>query len=384
MIRDMDEMEDANLTEDNFDYEEIDYSNINIISSLLITIICIGTFGNVLNIIIFSKTNMRQASTFRFLLYLSISDLLVLLFCSTDALARFGFQIEIRSTHIILCKIHTFLTYFLTHSSSIILMVISIDRALVVTNKSFSDIFFGSKRKSFSKKARLKGTGQQTESSTIRFFLPDFKWFFYKLHRVDLTIGCVFTALFLLNSHFLFINLNLIVENNSTSSGQFYICFPLPDSAYFNFLNNIWIFIDIGVFSMVPFIVMSICSVIILTRIRSKSKKYFERLVNKNNEQQKTNISKRLRRNRQLLYMLLLTNLYFLLSMLPYCVMFILFKGKQSESSIEQPLVHTLLYTNNAINFIFYGFSSQKYRKELYSLFSKRFKDNEHVFLTRI
>lgn len=372
-----------NSTDEFFDYEDVDLMDMKIISGLLITIICIGTVGNSLNIIIFSKKNMRQISTFRFLLYLSISDLLVLLFCSTDALARFGFQLEIRSTHLILCKVHTFLTYFLTHSSSIILMVISIDRALVVTNKSFADIFFGSKKKLSSKKGRLKNM-DSIDSRKFSYFLPDLKWFFYKLHRVDLTIACVFTALFVLNSHFLFIKLNLIVENNSTTSGQFYICFPLPDTKYFNFLNNIWIFIDIGVYSMIPFIIMSVCSVIILTRIRSKSKKYFEKLVNKNNEQQRTNISKRLRRNRQLLYMLLLTNSYFLLSMLPYCVMFILFKGKKSESNIEQPLVHTLLYTNNAINFIFYGFSSQKYRKELYSLFSKKYKETEHAFMTNI
>ena len=126
---------------------------------------------------------------------------------------------------------------------------------------------------------------------------------------------------------------------------------------------------------MIPFTVMSICSVIILVRIRSKSRKYFAKLMTKNNEQQKTNFSKRLRRNRQLLYMLLLTNLYFLLSMLPYCIMFVLFKGKKSENSLEQPLVHTLLYTNNAINFVFYGLSSQKYRQELYSLFLKKFND---------
>ena len=370
-----------NLTEDYFFNEEFNFINMKLITSLLITIICIGTIGNILNIVIFSKKNMRQTSTFRFLLYLSVSDLLVLLFCATDALARFGFQFEIRSNHFTLCKIHTFLTYFLTHSSSIILMVISIDRALVVNNKSLSDIFFRNNKKTFSENNQ---NNSRINHSKISYILPDIKWFFYRLHRVDLTVGCVCLLLFLINSHFLFINLNLIVENNSTINDQFYICFPLPNSPYFNFLNEIWVFVDIGVYSMVPFIVMSICSTIILMRIRSKSKKYFEKLVNKNNEQQKSNISKRLRRNRQLLYMLLLTNLYFLLSMLPYCIMFILFKGKQSESNIQQPLVHTLLYTNNAINFIFYGFSSQKYRKELYLLFFKRFKENEHVFLTRI
>ena len=67
--------------------------------------------------------------------------------------------------------------------------------------------------------------------------------------------------------------------------------------------------------------------------------------------------------------MLLLTNLYFLISLLPYCITFVLFKGQKAENTLGQSLVHILLYTNNAVNFLLYGFSSQKYREELCKTF---------------
>lgn len=114
---------------------------------------------------------------------------------------------------------------------------------------------------------------------------------------------------------------------------------------------------------------MSICSVIILVRIQNTSQNYFLSLF-KTNENQLTrtgrnNLEKRLKRNRQILYMLLLTNSYFLLSLLPYCVLFILFNGLNIALSFFNLLIHTFMYTNNAFNFIFYGIFSQKYRETL-------------------
>lgn len=107
---------------------------------LMAVLIVVGVIGNLINILVFSRRHMRKVSTFRFLLYLAITDMLVLLVCTTDALSKFGFQWEIRSQSTILCRLHTFLTYVLTHSSSTILMVVSVDRALVISNSSISSI----------------------------------------------------------------------------------------------------------------------------------------------------------------------------------------------------------------------------------------------------
>lgn len=114
---------------------------LNYVLVLMSALIILGVFGNLVNIVVFSRASMRKASTFRFLLYLAITDLLVLIVCATDALAKFGFEWELRSTSIVVCRLHTFLTYLLTDASSLILMVVSVDRALVVTNSSIRSIF---------------------------------------------------------------------------------------------------------------------------------------------------------------------------------------------------------------------------------------------------
>jgi hypothetical protein len=95
----------------------------------LILILFFGVVGNLLNLIIFGKKNMRKVSTFRFLFYLSFIDFLVLLVGATDMLTRNVFEFEIRIYSNFWCKFHTYFTYTITHMSSILLIIISIHRA---------------------------------------------------------------------------------------------------------------------------------------------------------------------------------------------------------------------------------------------------------------
>ena len=154
-----------------------------------------------------------------------------------------------------------------------------------------------------------------------------------------------------------------------TKNELFHICYALKGTVYNKFLKQIWLWIDICAYSLVPFFAMSICSIIILARVKRQSKKYLNVLTNKNLENNKSHIYNRLRRNRQLIYMLLLTNLYFLLTLLPYSVTFVLFHGQKSENTLGQSLVHILHYSNNAVNFLFSGLSSHKYREEFCKTF---------------
>jgi len=95
-------------------------------------------------------------------------------------------------------------------------------------------------------------------------------------------------------------------------------------------------------------------------------------MLNKESVLNHTIFYKRLRRDRQLLYLLLLTNFYFIASSTPYCITFLLFKGVKDENALGQLTVHVLAYTNNAFNFIFYGISSQKYRQEFCNLWKQQ------------
>ena len=54
--------------------------------------------------------------------------------------------------------------------------------------------------------------------------------------------------------------------------------------------------------------------------------------------------------------------------------------GSKSESVLFQLSVHILLYTNNSINFLLYGISSQKFRQQLSKMF---FKSTKHVLCSK-
>lgn len=103
------------------------------------TLLALGIIGNILSILIFSKRSLRKYTTFRYLTYLSIFDLCTLVTGYGHTLFHVYFNIDIRLVNEFSCKVHSFLVYFFTQSSSMILIFMSIDRTIVITTK------FGSK-----------------------------------------------------------------------------------------------------------------------------------------------------------------------------------------------------------------------------------------------
>jgi hypothetical protein len=388
------------LVEEVMDYDTVS-SDMQYLSMALTAIIAMGVLGNTVNIVVFSRRTMRAVSTFRFLLYLSLFDLLVLVVGSTEAFVQFRYHYEIRSVSPFTCRLHTFLTYFLSHCSSSLLMVVSIDRALVI---AYLRSVFQSKRNKNTHAFGIQSNVEthewlntKSEQKLACCSVPKFN-----LHRVDMAMTCIACVLTILNAHyFLFLSLNQtqasqgvgedFYQNSSSNYWNFeykgkagdivkienskesrLVCFPVEDSLYKSFLVKIWTWLDLIIFSLVPFLTMSVCSVIILVKIRESSEKYLKVLMNRNTESNRDACQKRIRRDRQVLYMLLLTNFYFLLSSMPYFVSSLLYQGQRDDSPTAQPIVHLLLYTNNAVNFLFYGFSSEKYREEFIKVFSRK------------
>lgn len=320
-----------------------------VIAVLLLLIIVVGVIGNTINLLIFGQKQMRTTSTFRFLFYLAFFDLLALLISATDAFTNFGLDFQIRNYDPLVCRIHTFLIYLLQQCSSIILMSVSIDRALVLYRTGGT----GKRRDGRVKRRIFKMLSQQTG-----------------LHRVDLILIGIVVSLSLINTHFLFLlRLSEPPDTGSGGSGggKLY-CYPFNNNSYMNFLHNYWNWIDMCVYCLIPFAIMSVCSVFILVKIKQKSKELFAAMIT--NPANKKICMKRARKNRSVLYMLLVADFYFLFSSLPNCVTFIIYMGQDQDdlTTLIQSIVHLLLYTNNAVNFIFYGLSSEKYRDELVKL----------------
>jgi hypothetical protein len=361
--------------------EEILYWNIFIIISFIV-IILTGLIGNVINIIVFSHKSIKNQSTFRYLFYLSIVDLLVLIICSMDSLLTYGFFIMIRLNSDMIYKIHTFSTYLLTHLSSCILMLVSIERAFVITKKnSFGSIF---KRKN----TRLKLLNKKKLPRT----------------KIGHLISLISLILIILNSHYLiFLKLNVIdvsgvleqsldscypdfitniIDNNQTKEfplnqnankiSSVIMCYPKIDSNYFNFLNHLWVWIDLLIFSLLPFLIMVMFSIIVLIEIKAKGKHILDH--NKG-----TVIEKPKQRNRQILIMLSLTNLYFIFCTFPLCLYIALQKLNKNEPNIFQIIFQVISYSNNSINFLFYYLFSHKYRHVLKLIFMNKNKSNDFL-----
>ena len=85
---------------------------------------------------------------------------------------------------------------------------------------------------------------------------------------------------------------NETYENNKTKSDL--VCFPLSEQYYFFFLKKVWIWIDSVLFSLVPFIIISVCSMTIAIRIKKQSESFLRRKTNQNlNEKAKKRNTRR-------------------------------------------------------------------------------------------
>ena len=100
-------------------------------------LLVLGITGNLVSIYIFSTNkSMRRQITFRYLIYLSILDLLELTFGYGHTAILVFTNVDVRLVNNILCKAHSFLVYFFSQSSSLVLVCMSVDRTLsIVSNK---------------------------------------------------------------------------------------------------------------------------------------------------------------------------------------------------------------------------------------------------------
>ena len=98
-------------------------------------LLSLGFVGNLISIAIFSKSHMRKQTTFRYLTYLSVFDLLTLFTGYGQTFFQVYFDLDIRLLNEFSCKVHSFLVYFFSQSSSMILICMSIDRTIVIATR---------------------------------------------------------------------------------------------------------------------------------------------------------------------------------------------------------------------------------------------------------
>ena len=98
-------------------------------------LLILGLIGNITSLIIFSQKSMKKYTTFRYLFLLSIIDICSLYTGCSQIMLDVYFEIDIRLINEFSCKVQSFLVYFFTHLSSMLLAIMSIDRTITITFK---------------------------------------------------------------------------------------------------------------------------------------------------------------------------------------------------------------------------------------------------------
>ena len=330
----------------------------SLLSYLPIIILCFGIVSNVINTFIFGKKCMRSSPTLRFLLYLSITDIFVLIMVLFEILFKSDYSLGLRESSLFVCNIQKFLSYSSTYISSCLSMTVNICRALII-----SYVPSRIRPKRFMKKnVRFK------KNTLTKSF-------------VDKTMIFIVICVFLLNSHFIFLlkpsyavsynqdylHLNDTKANASKYEYELFKCVPIGNSFYEAFLVHAWFWIDLFIFSIVPFASMSICSGIIIVNLLRLNQDFSNRLDSNSNKFKKRVYSRKLRKNIQISLMLISSNLYFLITMCLFWIWFMDGNRHHKESSathLKQSFMYTLMFSNNAFQILFYALFSSQYRRE--------------------
>lgn len=335
---------------------------------LFLILIVIGISGNLLSLIVFLSSSMKNNSIFTYLAALSIVDLFVIIFGLGDLILISYFRVILRNHSIVSCRLHTFVTYFFSHLSSFILASVSIDRAISLNLANLSRIF-----------CIPKTAHKIIFINAIIVFLVNFH------------------TLILLGSY------DQIHYNNSTEltntsqthrvSYFRFSCSSKNGSIYDRFLEPYFEWIDLFCYAIIPFTIMVICTFFIVKVLFVADKSYnkTKRLSNvsldpslmtngpltmaniNGNKKCMATKTKNSNRKKNISYMLILLNFLFFTLVSPLLFVLVFLSGIENvrEFKILINFVYILAYSNHCLNFVFYGISSPPYRKVVKVLFNK-------------
>ena len=309
-----------------------------------ILFILVGTVGNLLSVYVVLRSKLRRHSTFIYLAFLSIVDLIVLYTFCVNFILHAWFDIDLQQVSLVACKIFSFSIYFFPQMSAWILTAVSLDRVFALTR--------GVRK---TKKIRL--TYSVLFSIFIILFLLNIQFFFYdNSYQIDSIIETTTIKVYRIVDTDMDINVVHCSSENNKKYKEFY--------------ENIWVYIDAIVNVYLPFTLMFLCSTIIFLSV-------LRTMGNANNT------NKRLIA-RNLSTMLLSINAMFVLLTGP--IVFYLMFEKQTLASDDyrcevqvrakykmiKLLFIILMNANHTGNILVYCLTGTEFRTQLFDVICKR------------
>ena len=139
------------------------------------------------------------------------------------------------------------------------------------------------------------------------------------------------------------------------------ICVPKHEWVKY-FIEYIWVYIDLSIVFLIPFLIMSIALVYIYFRVKQSNHTYAEFQVDYGHKLNREIYARKINKNKRIILKLFIINAYFLVSILPY---FLSSFFVHSEFGLSRNFVMCLFYSNNAMNIIFYGITCSRFRDEM-------------------
>ncbi|CAF4613688.1 unnamed protein product [Rotaria sp. Silwood1] len=158
---------------------------------------------------------------------------------------------------------------------------------------------------------------------------------------------------------------NILRFDSSTTTLTVPQCAALKGSRYEYFWDHVWEWVDVCLYALIPFTVMSIGTFFIVYRVYYQQRRVFRsRRPGKNTQAGGATPNKA----KSLFYLLFTLNLlYFILVSPVVFVTTILFRDPNEEVAYPRfkAIIYLMQYCNHSLNFIFYGITSPPYRRTL-------------------
>ncbi len=292
---------------------------------MCLVILILGISGNILSIVVFSTKSMEKSVSSIFFRALATFDSLLLL----TALPRYWvvavFNYDIRTVHIVICKIHTFLVYWSVDMSGWILSAVALERTIGVTMPH-----------------RYKTLVTRNRAKTL--------------------IAIISVVMFSINSYILVAQTIVSRINNSPK-----IC--VVKRTYHESFEPVWHYLDMTIYCIFPFIIIclsNVCIIYVVGRARYLHRKSMP-----------TNHSSH--RTSNMSTILMTVSFVYITCTLPIVVYVPVTRhwwshGEVTWKQFSQIQLYyssaTLLGTfNSAINFVLYFLSGPSFRKALVGMF---------------
>ena len=279
-----------------------------------------GTFGNILSFVVFSGPALKHSATAFYFRALAVADTLALNFGLWPNWMRDCFGIHVYPMNDAACRIQTYLKYTLADCAVWVLVIMTIERMVAIHwPHHVRDIF--------------------TKCRTRVYVLV-----------MVLLIGAV-------NIPSLWMN-----TKNDGDTSVHHCKAANPVLAY-----DIWPWVDLTIYSLLPFIVMISCIVVIINTIYRRRRSLFRRGSVSNSRGNKVKTPT---------MTLLTVAVVFLLLTFPYVLYAAILKYLEVKINVDFLLLYFvssfLRYVNNSVNFILYCISGKTFRTELLYRFRLR------------